>query len=101
MMEFIGRSFVLGSAGWFLLIMLGFATYVLISQMLEDNVQALLGTPLLMMGAAIGQHVFRELAIPLSNDKTVAMGIGMMIGLVATSIVAVLILWAVSAIRTR
>ncbi len=101
MMEFISRAFVLGSAGWFLLIMLGMCTYVLISQMLDDNLQAFLGTPVLLFGAAIGQQVFRELGIPLNSDKTVSMGIGMMMGLVASSIVMVLFLWAVNASRSR
>lgn len=101
MMDFVTRAFVLGSAGWFLLIMVGMCTYVLISQMLDDNLQALLGTPVLLFGAALGQHAFREMGIALNGDKTVSMGIGMMIGLICSSIVLVLCLWAVNAVRTR
>lgn len=101
MMEFIERSLVLSTAGWFLLIGLGLCSFVLISQMLEDFGLAVLGSPVLMLGAAIGNQTFRELGIPLSSDKIVSMGIGFMIGLIVSSIFLVGTLITINTIRGR
>lgn len=101
MMELIERSFVLSSAGWFLLFMMGFCSYVLISQMLDDHMSAMMGTPVVTFGAAVGQQFLRENGIQFNGDRTVDTGIGMMLGLIAASIVMSLMLWAVRAARAR
>lgn len=101
MLEFIERAFVLGSAGWFLLIMLAMCTYVLISQMLDDHFMALVGTPILALGAAVGHQLLKEQGVALSSDKVVTMGIGFMIGLVTTAVLLVSCALLVNVVRGR
>jgi hypothetical protein len=101
MLDFIERAFVLGSAGWFLLIALGMCTYVLISQMLDDHLQAIIGTPILVFGAVVGHQLLKEQGIAVSSDKVVTMGIGFMIGLVTTAILLVSCALVVNTVRGR
>lgn len=101
MLEFIERAFVLGAAGWFLLLVLGFSAYVLISQMLDDHLSALLGTPCLMVGAAVGNQLLKEHGVSLSSDKIITMGAGFMIGLVATAVLLASCALIVNTLRGR
>jgi hypothetical protein len=101
MLEFIERAFVLGSAGWFLLITLGICAYTLISQMLDDHLQAMIGTPILMIGSALGHQLLKEQGISLSSDKVISMGVGFMIGLVATAVLLVSCALVVNTLRGR
>jgi riboflavin transporter FmnP len=101
MLEYIERAFVLGTAGWFLLIALGLCSYTLISQMLDDHLQAIIGTPILMQGAALCHQILKEQGFALSSDKVVGMGIGFMIGLIATAVLLASAALLVNTIRGR
>ncbi len=101
MLDFIERAFVLGSAGWFLLITLGICAYTLISQMLDDHLQAMIGTPILMIGSALGHQLLKEQGVSLSSDKVISMGVGFMIGLVATAVLLVSCALVVNTLRGR
>ncbi len=94
MLHILEQSFVLTSAGWFILCLLAAAGYAMISQMLEDQSSAILGTPILVVGAALGQYLMREFGVSFSHDKTVNMGIGMAAGMFASAIVIVGVLWS-------
>lgn len=101
MVEFMERCFTLDTGGWIVLIMFAGVGYVLFSQILGDHMFALLGTPFLVMGAAIGNVLLADAGVQLAADKGVNGAANMAIGMLAGGIVSVGLLWSWNAMMNR
>ncbi len=101
MMDFLARCFALDMAGWLVLIVIGGAGYTLISQMVGDHLSALLGAPILVLGAAIGNAAMADLGVVSTNDKVLNMSISMTGGMLMGAGVVVLVLWGWNALMAR
>src|SRR5262245_40186836 len=101
MLEFIERSFVLDTTGWFVLSCIGFAAFIIVSQMFDDMAAAIICTPILVLWADIGNQSLRELCMHTAYVKAINTGVGMSAGLLATSIVLVTVLWTLNVCRAR
>lgn len=101
MVEFMQRCFELDMAGWIVLGAIGAAGYTLISQMLGDHMSAVIGAPILMLGAAIGNASMADLGVVSTSDKVLNMSISMTGGMLAGAIVVVAVLWGWNALMAR
>jgi drug/metabolite transporter superfamily protein YnfA len=98
---FIEQAFVLNSAAWFLMAVFAIAGGWLIQATLDDSASALLGTPMLVFGAAVGQHTLKEFGIRLTSDKMVNTSFGMAIGMFIAAIMFVCLMWAWGKVAQR
>lgn len=99
--DFIVRSFDLDLAGWFVLIAIGMAGYTLFSQMIGDHSSALLGTPMLVIGAALGHRASFELGLINVGDKLMNLVAGMSAGMLLGAAVAITIMWSWNAATAK
>lgn len=101
MMDFLARCFELDMAGWLMLIVIGGTGYTLISQMVGDHLSAMLGAPILVLGAAIGNGAMTDLGFISTTDKVLNMSISMTAGMLIGGGVVVLVLWGWNAMMAR
>jgi len=100
-LEFVTQSFQLDMGGWVTLIAFAVIGYTLIALMLDDHLSALLGSPLLVAGTALGNRALSELGVQLASDKVINMVIGMASCMLASGVLFVLILWVWSTSMAR
>lgn len=101
LMDFLVRSLELDTTGWIVLIMIGMAVYTLVSQMLGDHASALLVTPLVLAGSAIGNRAAHDFGIFSVSDKIMNTITGMSAGMLVGAILAVILLWSWNAAMAR
>ena len=99
--DFFARCFELKTAGWFVLFAFTGLGYTLIAVMLGDQGSALLGTPILALGAAVGNAAFADLGIQSSADPLVNMTVGMAAGMMVGAGLMVGLLWSWNASMGR
>lgn len=100
-MDFAARSFALDIAGWLVLISFAAAGYTLIALMLDDQATAMLGTPILVFGSAMGFRALTDIGIQLAPDKLMNMSIGMALCMLLSGVLFVVALWSWNATMAR
>lgn len=101
MMDFLARCFVLDFSGWVVLMFLVGTGYTLLSQMLGEQMPALLGSPILVLSAVIGNQVIADVGVISVNDKVMNMVVGMTAGMMLGGVLVVIVLWGYNAMLSR
>lgn len=100
-MDFLARCFELDFSGWLVLTILAGTGYTLLSQMLGEQLPALIGSPILVLSAAIGNLLVAETGLVSAGDKLMNMVVGMTAGMMIGGFVVVAFLWGFNALVER
>ncbi len=101
MLEFAEGAFKLTNAYWFLILALSCSGYTILWQMMDSHLPAAAGFPMMVVGAAFGQHAMTTFGWQLSEDKIVNAAIGMGGGMFIATFLLLSMLWMTYFVQSR